>query len=252
MSQLRSKDVVEFVRRLPRGKGSRLPTAVAALRTLFRYLHYSGQTQEDLSVHVPAVARTGQSLPVPLTQSEVRNVLRQCDRRTPRGRRDYAVLLLLSRLGLRSGEVQQLKLDDFDWHQGEVSIRGKGRRNSVLPLPADVGRAVSEYITRGRPACESRFLFIRDRAPHVEWSDASSVYSLVHRYFRAAGLQGTRMGPHIFRHTLATRLLSRGRSLEEIGQVLRHSHVNTTAGYARVDVQDLRHAAGPWPEGGDE
>lgn len=252
LSRLRPKDVVDFVRQLPRGKGSRLPKAVTALRTLFRYLHFTGRTKEDLSVHVPAAARTVQSLPVPLTLEEVRLVLRQCNRRTSRGRRDYAVLLLLSRLGLRSGEVRRLKLDDFDWRQGEVTIHGKGRRLAVLPLPADVGRAVSAYVMRGRPACASRYLFIRDRAPHVEWSDASAVHTLVQRRFREAGFQRSRLGPHVFRHTLATRLLRRGRSLEEIGQVLRHTHVNSTATYARVNVPELRSAAGSWPGGGDE
>ncbi|MCA9086393.1 MAG: tyrosine-type recombinase/integrase [Planctomycetaceae bacterium] len=248
ISKLQAKDVVEFVTQLPRGKGSRLPTAVTSLRTIFRYLYYRGKTKEDLSVHVPGVAQTARSLPKSLTPEQVRLVLQQCDKRTPCGRRDYAVLMLLSRLGLRSGEVRRLKLDDINWHEGEITIRGKGRRLSVLPLPADVGRALSAYLERGRPDCTSRFIFIRARAPYVEFTDASAVAGIALRCFRAAKLPYRRLGPHVFRHTLATRLLRQGRSMEEIAQVMRHANVDSTANYARVHTEELRNAAAPWPE----
>jgi len=214
VSKLRARDVVEFVTQLPREKGSRLPTAVTSLRTIFRYLYYRGNTKEDLSVHVPGVAQTVRSLPESLTPEQVRLVLQQCNKRTPCGRRDYAVLMLLSRLGLRSGEVRRLKLDDINWHEGEITIRGKGRRLSVLPLPADVGRALSAYLERGRPDCTSRLIFIRARAPYVEFTDASAVAGIALRCFRAANLPCRRLGPHVFRHTLATSLLRQGRTMD--------------------------------------
>lgn len=249
-SRLRPKDVVEYVRQLPRGKGARLSIGMAALRLFFRYLHYVGRTKSDLSSFVPSVAKwRGSSVPAALSMRDLRLLLRQCDRRTALGRRDYAVLLLLSRLGLRSGEVQRLTLDDFDWDKGVVTIRGKGQRVGVLPLPEDVGRAIVVYLERDRPSCSTRHVFVRDRAPVQAWANASAVCSLVRRVFRKTALQYPRIGPHLLRHTCATHLLHRGRSLEEIGQVLRHAHINSTATYAKVNETELRKAAGFWPGG---
>jgi len=173
----------------------------------------------------------------------VKELLASCDRRRLAGRRDFAILLLLSRLGLRAGEVAGLRLDDVDWRHGELLVRGKGRRQDVLPLPSDVGEAIVSYLRR-RPRCECRALFLRVTAPR-EGLNRSTVGWVVRAACDRAGL--ARVGSHRLRHTAATEMLRQGASLGEIGQVLRHREQKTTAIYAKVDRIALRGLVRPWP-----
>ena len=168
-----------------------------------------------------------------------------CDRGAAVGRRDVAILTLLARLGLRGGEVAALTLDDIDWHQGEIVVRGKGGRRDRLPLPADVGEALVAYLRAGRPAAAGcRALFLRVRAP-VGALGTRGVADVVRLAARRAGLPA--LGPHRLRHSAATAMLRNGASLAEIGQVLRHARAATTAIYAKVDRAALRAIAQPWP-----
>jgi integrase len=183
-------------------------------------------------------------VPVSFGRAEVARLLASCDRRTTFGRRDYAVLTVLARLGLRAGEVAALELADIDWRAGELVVRGKGRREERLPLPADVGEAVAGWLRRGRPRCECATVFTRVRAPHRRLT-TSAVSHIVRAACARAGLPAVHA--HRLRHTAATEMLRAGASLTEVGQVLRHASVLTTAIYAKVDHGRLRSLALPWP-----
>jgi integrase/recombinase XerD len=220
---------------------------VSALRSLLRYLFVGGDIATDLAASVPPVAGWRlSSLPRDLHPDEVKRLLGNCNRRTDVGRRALAALLLMVRLGLRAGEVAALALDDIDWTQGELIIRGKGRQLDRLPLPADVGSALAAYARWSRPRAESRKLLLCIYAPHGALS-SGAVKSIVHAACRRAGLPA--LGAHRLRHTAATEMLRQGSPLTEIAQVLRHRHVDTTAIYAKVDRVSLRQLAQPWPGG---
>lgn len=216
-----------------------------ALRSFLRYLHSRDEVPRDLSGLLPAAAGWRLAgLPKFLTLSESKKILVTRDRRTRVGCRDYAVLLTMLRLGLRAGEVASLTLDDIDWPRGEFMVRGKGGRQDALPLPLDVGKAIVSYLRRGRPHSLARELFLCSRAPHRKLTSGA-----VTEISRAAGNRCgiPHMGAHRLRHTAATQLLWNGASLTEIGQVLRQSHVDTTAIYAKVDRVSLRTICRPWP-----
>ena len=219
---------------------------VCALRSLLRWLHVSGQVPTSLAAAVPSVAGWRLSnLPKGLEPGELRRLLGACDRRTRTGRRDYAVMLLLSRLGLRAGEVARLGLDDVDWRAGEITITGKGNRSERLPLPAEVGAAIAAYLRRGRPdTAEGRRVFVRVHAPHRALT-TGGVMMIVFDAAQRAGLP--KMHAHRLRHTAATAMLRAGSPLPEIGQVLRHRSALTTAIYAKVDRDALAVLARPWP-----
>ena len=219
---------------------------VCALRSLLRWLHLTGQVSTSLASAVPSVAGWRlSSLPKGLEPGELRRLLAACDRRTRTGRRDYAAMLLLSRLGLRAGEVARLGLDDIDWRRGEITIVGKGNRGERLPLPADVGAAVAAYLRRGRPAtAEGRSVFVRVHAPHRALT-AGGITMIVFDAAQRAGLG--KMHAHRLRHTAATAMLRAGSPLPEVGQVLRHRSPLTTAIYAKVDRDALTVLARPWP-----
>jgi integrase/recombinase XerD len=219
---------------------------VVVLRSLLRYLHVAGLIELPLEWAVPGVADLrDRSLPRGLEPAVVKKLLASCDRRRTVGRRDYAILLLLARLGLRAGEVAAVTLDDVDWRRGELLIHGKGGRDDVLPLPCDVGEALVSYLRR-RPASESRTLFLKVLAPAGPMS-GSAIRGVVHDACVRAGIPP--VGPHRLRHTAATGMLRAGASLAEIGQVLRHRERKTTAIYAKVDRKALRALARPWPGG---
>jgi site-specific recombinase XerD len=216
----------------------------SALRSFLRFLHVTGLIELPLVWAVPPVAgRRDTSLPRGLERAAVEKLLASCDRRRTVGRRDYAVLLLLSRLGLRRGEVAAIGLEDIDWRAGELVIHGKGSRHDVLPVPVDLGEAIVSWLRR-RPRCESRALFVRMTAPRQELSP-HAVASIVREACTRAGLP--RVGPHRLRHTAATEMLRRGGTISEIAQVLRHSELKTTTQYAKVDRDRLRTLARPWP-----
>jgi site-specific recombinase XerD len=176
-------------------------------------------------------------------------LLASIDRSTAVGRRDYAILLLLARLGLRSGEVAFLELDGIDWKSGQLSIRGKSGQRSDLPLSTEVGKAIAAYLRRGRPPCSSRRVFLRARAPVCGFRGASGVGSIVRHRLQRAGVDAPTYGAHQFRHGLATEMLRQGASLGEIGELLGHHNPQTTKIYAKVDLDALRTLAMPWPGG---
>ena len=217
-----------------------------ALRSLLRFLHLRGVIGASLVGAVPTAANWKLAgLPKYLTQEQAGMLLASCDLATVVGRRDLAILKLLARLGLRAGEVAALRLEDIDWRRGEITVRGKGNRHERLPLPADVGEALVAYLSGFRPAAAAvREVFVGTRAPHRALT-RGAVTQLVARASRRCGL-GT-IYAHRLRHTAATTMLHAGASLEEIGQVLRHRHTLTTAGYAKVDHERLRALARPWP-----
>jgi|KBSMisStandDraft_5_1062788.scaffolds.fasta_scaffold210365_2 site-specific recombinase XerD len=251
LSQLRAPDVTEFVRhqahKLSPGRAQLL---VSALRSFLRYLRHRGKITADLAACVPTVARWSfATLPKFFPRGTVQRVLRHNDCRTPVGRRNYAILQLLARLGLRACEVVALNLEDIDWENARITIRSKGGRWAQLPLPNDVGKALAAYLRYGRPCCSCRRVFIRDRAPRMGFANSIAVSTLVMRALKRAGVDSARKGAHLFRHSLATDMIRRGASLDEIGELLRHQSPNTTAIYAKVDLPALRPLALPWPGG---
>lgn len=216
-----------------------------ALRSLLRFWHLDGVLDVPLDHVVPKVRARQSGLPRALPPVQVAALLRSCEQAGRAGVRDYAILTLLSRLGLRSGEVAGLRLDDLDWRRGEITVRGKGNRRDLLPLPVDVGDAVVAYLQTGRPATAlDRSLFIRVKAPHRGLT-SGGVTQVVAAAGSRAGL-GT-IFAHRLRHSAATSMLAAGAPLAEIGQVLRHRRPLTTAIYAKVDTEALRLLARPWP-----
>lgn len=247
LARMSASEVGSFVleRSAERSVGS-TKNVVMALRSLLRFLHLDRVTAEDLAGAVPAVAPGPRSLPRALDPGVVARLLASCDRRTRTGGRDFAVLLVLARLGLRAGEVAAIELSDIDWRRGELLVRGKGGRRERLPLPVDVGEALASYVQRGRPRVRCERLFLRVNAPAGGLS-GDGVSRIVHAACRRCGLP--LVGAHRLRHTAATRTLHAGGSLEEIGQLLRQQSTFTTAIYARVDRERLRELARPWPGG---
>jgi site-specific recombinase XerD len=220
---------------------------VTAVRALLRFLHVAGRVRVSLAAAVPSVAGWRlASLPRGLDAAQVELLLGSCDRDTVVGRRDYAILTALARLGLRGAEVAALELSDVDWRGGEVAVRGKGNRIERLPLPVDVGEALATYVTGGRARCDSAAVFLTVRAP-CRGLSPEAVRAIMGRACQRAGLD--RRGAHRLRHTLATEMLRAGASLAEVGQVLRHRSQLATSIYAKVDDNALRTLARPWPSG---
>lgn len=240
---LNAKDVTRFVD--ARAGRPCLASMLSALRSVLRFLFVTAKTRLNLVYAVPAGPRWRlASLPKFLAPGELKAALGTCDRRTVVGCRDYAVLLLLARLGLRACEVSALQLDDVDWTTGEILIRGKGRTLSRLPLPVDVGEALVAYLRRAMRNKITRAAFVRCRAPYDALTPGA-ICMIAKRALRAAGIASG--GAHRLRHTAATQMLRKGASMTEIAQVLRHRHVNTTAIYAKVDHDALRGLARTWP-----
>lgn len=211
---------------------------VTALRSFMRFAYLQGATKLDLAAAVPTVPQWRLArLPRFIPADEVRRIVRSCDRSTPIGRRDHAILVLLARLGLRAGEVSSLTLEDIDWDAGELIVHGKGPREDRIPLPSDVGRAVAEYVRRDRPGCPSRAVFIRGKAPLCSLG-SKGVGHVVKSAITRTGIQTPSQGTH---------LLRRGGSLPEIAELLRHRSPETTMLYAKVDLPALRRVPPPWP-----
>jgi len=245
LETLTAGGVTAFVVELSRRRPSSVPCAAMVLRSLLRFLHVDGVVEAGLADAIPSVAhRKLVGLPKALTSEQVAALLASCDQATVVGRRDLAILTMLSRLGLRASEVARLRLDDVDWRQGEITVAGKGSRHDRLPLPDDVGTVLVSYLTDGRPDTTMRELFLGVRAPHRAMGRAG-VTSLVARAAGKAGLGTVRA--HRLRHSAATAMLGNGASLVEIGQVLRHQDPLTTMIYAKVDVEALRTVARTWP-----
>ncbi len=251
LDEIRLADVTRFVSRHAHAfSPGRVKLMLTALRAFFRFLRLQGETAVDLASSVLSVAdwrlaRVPQWLPA----AQVKQLLRHCDQQTRLGQRDYTILLLLARLGLRAGEVVGLTLDDLDWDAGELVVRGKGGRQDRLPLSGEVGQALATYLRQGRPPCGSRRVFLCAQAPRRGFTSSVAVCTIVRRALARAGLHPPSQGAHLLRHTLATELLRRGASLAEIGELLRHRHPDTTAIYAQGDLGALRAIAPPWPGG---
>jgi integrase/recombinase XerD len=251
LSCLSAADVVNFVRRqapcLHRGRAKLMTTA---LRSFLSYARFCGDVDVDLAAAVPVVPNWSMaSIPRAIAPQQVHRLLASIDRRTATGRRDYAIVLLLARLGLRSGEVASLQLDDIDWKAGQLSVHGKSGHRNKLPLPADVGRAIAAYLKSGRPPSTSRSVFLRARAPACGFQGGCAVGSIVRHLLQRSDVDAPTFGAHQFRHGLATEMLRGGASLGEIGDLLGHRHPQTTMIYTKVDIQALRKLALPWPGG---
>jgi site-specific recombinase XerD len=249
--RITATDITAFVQRQATLVTSkRAPLVVTALRSFLRYLFLSGIVAIDLATCVPTIATWSLSnMPRFLAGEQIRKILASCDKETAIGKRDYALLLLLARLGLRAGEVVALTLEDFDWEAGLVTVRGKGRRVAQMPVPSEVGTAIADYLSAGRPRCSSRRVFIRAKAPLTGFANSIAICSLVDRAMERAGVESEYRGSHVFRHSLATGMLNHGASLDEIGDLLRHRRPDTTRIYAKVDLVSLRSIALPWPGG---
>jgi site-specific recombinase XerD len=189
------------------------------------------------------------SIPRGIAADQVRQLLISIDRSTAIGRRDYAILLLLARLGLRSGEVASLELDDIDWGAGQLTVRGKSGQRNKLPLPTEVGKAIVAYLRRGRPHSACRRVFLRAKAPIGGFRGQCGIGSIVRHSLQRAGINAPTTGAHQFRHGLATEMLRQGASLSEIGDLLGHRHPETTKIYTKVDLNALRTLVLPWPGG---
>jgi site-specific recombinase XerD len=240
LASLDAAEVAAFVVAQSRQGPRSVKRIVTAVRSLLGYLYVAGLIDRPLAAGMPSPAGwTLTGLPKGLNGSEVAALLASCDRNTPTGCRDFAIVTLLVRLGLRAGEVATLALDDIDWRRGELTVRGKGNRHDRLPLPADVGQAIVDYLRRARPAAvQGRTVFVRAQAPYRALT-STGVTTVV--------LTVGRIAAHRLRHTAATAMLHAGGSLAEIGQVLRHRRALTTAIYAKVDTAALRTLARPWP-----
>jgi len=251
LKKLQAKDITDFVLHDTSNRGRRsaqLMTTV--LRSFLRFLFQKGRIAMNLAVVVPSVPHQRLAeLPRYLEARDVEKVLGSCDRRRKIGKRDYAILLLLARLGLRANEVVQLTLDDIDWRAGELLIRGKGARVDRLPLLQDVGQALADYLKNARPVCSSRRMFIQCRAPLEGFARPGCVSNLVRWALQRVHLSPSNRGAHVLRHSLATGMLRNGASLAQIGQVLRHQLPQTTEIYAKVDFNALRVLALPWTGG---
>ena len=231
-------------------QSKRAQLMTTALRSFLRFARYRGDIEKDLAACIPAVANWKQStLPRALPPDQVEQVLNSVARKNGHCRRDYAILLILARLGLRAGEIRALTLEDLNWQEGLITVRAKARRFSQLPLPRDVGAAIADYLRHGRSTASSRCVFLRAKAPVEGFQGQSGVGSMVKHALERAGIDSPRKGAHQFRHALACQMLKQGASLSEIGELLRHRSPQTTAIYAKVDLDSLATLALSWPGG---
>ena len=246
---VRPRDISGFILRHARTMSCRRAQLMTtAFRSFFRFLFMRGELQVDLAPSIPTVADWRLStLPRYITAEEVIRVLGSCDRHTAMGRRDYALLLLLARLGLRAGEIVAMQLDDIDWRSGEILVRGKGLLYDRMPLPVDVGQALAVYLRHDRPSSKTRRVFVCRKAPQRGFSGPSTVSTIVRRALDRAGLHPGFKGAHLLRHSLATSMIRSGASMSEIGEILRHRSPSTTEIYAKLDFEGLRSLAQPWP-----
>jgi integrase len=222
-----------------------MKTQTSALRSLLRYLFMTGALDRDLTAAVPSVAGWRLSaLHTGADTDTVSALLGCCNRSTPLGRRDFAVLMLMARLGLRAVEVSRLRLEDLDWRSGEIVVRGKGGRVDRLPLPADVGDALADYLRHGRRSSALREVFLRTCGPEAAMT-RQAVVMVPRGASRRAGIPT--IAGHQLRHRAACQVLAGGGTLAEVTQLLRHHSEETTAIYAKVDMAALAAVVRPWP-----
>jgi site-specific recombinase XerD len=248
LKRLEAKNVVGFVLHDTSNRGRKAAQLMATvLRSFFGFLFQKGRISKDLSGAIPTIPnRRLADVPHYLEPREIERVLKSCDRRTRNGKRNFAIFLLLARLGLRAGEVAGLTLDDIDWRAGELKVRGKGARVDRLPLLEEAGQALADYLRNARPESSSRHIFIQCKAPFQHFAGPGCISNLVRQALLSLRIPTSHRGAHVLRHSLATGMLRNGASLAQIGQVLRHQLPQTTEIYAKVDFGALRAIALPW------
>jgi len=252
LGKISQEDVIRYIERHAQDWSPGTGKAMCwSLRAFLRYLHHRGLNSRPLADCVPSMRRWKlATLPTYLPAAQVRKALDGCDRKTVMGRRDYAILLLLAKLGLRADEVATLTLDDIDWRASEILVRAKGRQRARMPIPPDIGAAIVAYLRNGRSKLSCRRLFVRTLAPHVGFASGCAITMIAKAALDRVGTEGcAHRGAHIFRHSLATELLRSGATLSEIGQLLRHENHDTTRIYAKVNIDALRALSLPWPGG---
>ncbi|MCI2286108.1 tyrosine-type recombinase/integrase [Colwellia sp. MSW7] len=228
---------------------ARLKSLTTALRSYLRFLAVKGLCAPDLDRAVPAVANWSlSSIPKYIVAEEIEQVINSCDIKTPKGLRDRAIILLLSRIGLRAGDIVDMKLDHIDWHNGSVRLLGKMNREDCLPLPQDAGDAILDYIENARPPVKIAEIFLCINAPHRPFSSSAAVSSLVASAIKRSGIATpASCGAHLLRHSAATQMLRTGATLETVSSILRHRSLDMTAYYAKVDIPMLETIMQPWP-----
>ena len=254
LTRLCAADTINFVQHVLAGRRPyRDKTVTTHLRTFFQYLFSCGATATNLALSIPKVAQHWDArLPTHLSPDGVEAVLASVRGNPRHGARDYAMLLIMARLGLRAPEVIAIQLDDIDWRAGELLVRGKGKLHDRLPITADVGEALSRYLHEERGPTMCRTVFVTHRAPHRAFKDGQIVNAILKDALAATGQKPVTpyVGSHLLRHSLATRLVNAGASLDEVGDVLRHRSRISTMVYARLDIDGLRSIAQPWPVAG--
>lgn len=244
-------DAVTIRNVILRQEANRSPKSVqrtaTVLRAYLRFLATRGECRPELSHAIPPVScRRLAPLPRYASPATIEQIIASCNITTPTGLRDRAIILLLARLGLRAGDIRQLKLNDIDWANALLHVRGKSRRSVNLPLPQDAGDALLAYLEHARPAVRQDRVFLLGRAPFTPFASSSEIAGIVARALARSGIEGVPTGAHMFRHSLATKMLRTGASLEAVGTILRHQSPNTTAIYAKVDIPMLMKVAQPW------
>jgi len=251
--KVKPKDISDFMTQLVTRKVPfRDKTPPTHLRNFFRFLFYTGRTSVNLEPSVPRVAYgRGAHIPRYLPSEQVNRLLAALKKETPLGRRNYAMILLLARLGLRAEEVIRIQLEDIDWRAGEILVRGKGKRCDKLPLPHDVGEAIARYVRHDRKT-KARALFVTNRPPYEAFTDAQVLNGILESAFAETGIKppSRYIGSHILRHSLATDMVAKGASLDEVGDMLRHRGRRSTMIYAKIDIEGLRSVARAWPKTG--
>lgn len=250
LAKVQPEDIRGFVlgKSTPYAPGT-IRSLATTLRSYFHFCAFRGRPAQRLLNAIPRMARWRLApLPETLSDQEVQQLLDSFDQQTPMGMRGYAMVRCMTDLGLRGGEVVQLRLSDIDWRSGAIRlVRNKSRRTDVLPLPEATGKAIAQYLRTGRPQTSNRALFVRHHAPLDQPVTIRVVQKAVAQGYRRCGLPYTRS--HILRHSLASRLLRAGSPLKEISDVLRHRSFDTSMVYTKVDVNGLRTVAMPWPGG---
>lgn len=253
LNAITAEDVAAFLLRLTSRKvPHRDKTPPTHLRNFFQFLFKGALTPSNLALCVPRVAqRYNARLPRHLAPEQVETLLAAVRTEGPHARRDYAMVLLLARLGLRAPEVVAMQLDDVDWRAGEIMVRGKGQNHDRVPIPPDVGEALADYIRQDRTSV-SRALFVTGRAPHRAFKDSQVLNTILKAAFDRTGMAPPcrYVGSHVLRHSLATNLVRQGASLAEVGDMLRHRSRASTLIYAKLDIDGLRSIAQPWPAEG--
>ena len=249
LTKLCVADLHAFVSRHARNYSARrVQLMLTVLRSFLRFLFLHGEIPSRLDYHVPTAPSWKKTDPPRwLSAEDIERVIASCDRHSDIGQRDYAILVLLARLGLRAGEVVSLELEDIRWETGAISVCGKGQHRKRFPLPDDVGEALAAYLKNVRRRGDSRRVFLRAKAPYRGLGSSSTLDTIVRNALSRAGLDPPLKGAHLFRHSLATKMLRHGATLTEIGQILHHANPDTTSIYAKVDIDGLRALAMPWP-----